>query len=48
MGPKAKGWERHMMKRAIELNDSIELCHRQITNSGREIVGLKIVDSEAA
>ena len=30
-----------MMKQAIMLNDSIELCHRQITNSGREIVGLK-------
>jgi hypothetical protein len=46
MGPKAKGWEQHMMKQAIKLNDSIELCHSQITNSGREMVGLKIVDVE--
>jgi hypothetical protein len=35
-----------MMKQAIKLNDSIELCHRKITNSNREIVGLKIVDVE--
>ena len=35
-----------MMKQAIKLNDSIELCHGQITNSDREIVGLKIVDVE--
>jgi hypothetical protein len=35
-----------MMKQAIKLNDSIKLCHRQITNSGRDIVGLKIVDME--
>jgi hypothetical protein len=27
-----------MMKQAIKLNDSIELCHRQITNSDREKV----------